>query len=74
MVRHVQKQAQEPASDAGLSHALPSTHNSSASAWERSRLLVDAPHFAMFVPTPGFLNFFMITLQEEKIKLNLNSP
>lgn len=75
MGRHVQKQAQGPASDVGPSHALPSTRNSSTNIWKRSQLLVDAPHFAMFVPTPGFLsNFFMITLQEEKIKLNLNSP
>lgn len=75
MARHVQKQAQGPASEAGPSHALPSTRNSRTSIWKRSQLLVDAPHFATLVPTPGFLNnFFMITLQEEKMKLNLNSP
>lgn len=75
MARHAQKQAQGPASDEGPSHALPSTRNSSTSIWERSLLLVVAPRFATFVPTPGFLNnFFMIALQEEKIKSNLNSP
>lgn len=75
MARHVQKQARDQRVMQGHRMPFPQRATQVTSIWERSQLLIDAPHFATFMPTPGFLNnFFMITLQEEKIKLNLNSP
>lgn len=58
MVKNVQRQAKGPTSDVGPLHALPSKHNPSTSIRKGTRPLVDVPHFARSVPTPGFLNIF----------------